>query len=241
MTDMTHPMATHPTAPIPTTSGADVVLATVRAGATHGQGPGGAAQPAEGGGTMQPAEGGGATAVTLDRPGSRLRPGVWQGLLSGVLAAGVTAVSIPLLATLYDVFVPLAFLVAAIHAAALVLAPFRPRLAIGLSVGSVLAIAALSLGASRLPDLAWPLPVATLITALLVLALIGLRGDARTTVTALVAHIVAASAPLVVTLADGDLWSAAVPNLLTFHCVAVLVTALALGASRAISRVTVAR
>lgn len=219
---------THPT----TTSSAAVVLATVRAGTNHGQ----RANSGE-----QTAHRGGATAVTLDRPGSRLRPGVWQGLLSGLLAVAVTAVSIPLLATLYDVFVPLAFLLAATHAAALVLAPFRPRAAIALSAWSVLVTALLSLGASGLAGLAWPLPVATLITALLVLVLIGLRGDVGTAVTALLVSTAAAWAPLVATLADGDLWATAVPNLLTYHSVAVLVTALSLVASRVIPRVTVAQ
>lgn len=183
---------------------------------------------------------GGATAMTLDRPGSRLRGDVWRGLLAGLLAVAVTPVSIPLLATLYDVFVPLAFLLAVCHGAALLLAPFRPHLAIGLSAWSVLAIALLSLGASGLPGLAWPLPVATLITALLVLALVGLRGEVRTAVLALGVSVAAASAPLVVTLADGDLWSTAVPNLLTFHSLAVLVTGAMLVASRITPGVRVA-
>ena len=226
MTGTTHPGETRVT-----TSGADVVLATVRAGTTHGQRPGSGARTPHAGG---------ATALTLDRPGSRLRAGVWQGLLAGLLAVGVTAVSVPLLATLYDVFVPLAFLLAGAHATGLVLASFRPRLAMGLSAWSMLVIALLSLGASGLPGLAWPLPVATLITALLVLALIGLRGDVGTSVAALLVSIAAASAPLVVTLADGDLWQAAVPNLLTFHSVALLVTGAALVASRIPRGVSVA-
>lgn len=177
---------------------------------------------------------GGATAATLDRPGSRLRPEVWRSMLTGILAVSLTAVSIPLLATLYDVFVPLAFLLASAHAAALVLAPVRPRPAIALSAGTVVAIALLSLGATGLPALAWPLPVATLITQLLVCAFIALRGELRTALTALWVSAVAASVPLVVTLADGDLWATALPNLGTFHCVAVLVTAVGLGVSRAV-------
>lgn len=181
----------------------------------------------------------GATAVILDRPGSRLRPEVWQRMLTGVLAVSVTAVSVPLLATLYDIFVPLAFLLAAAHAAALVLALFRPGLAIGLSACTVVAVALLSLGATGLPALAWPLPVATLITQLLVCAFTALRGELRTALTALWVSVVAASVPLVVTLADGDLWATALPNLGTFHCVAVLVTAVGLGVSRAVPRVTV--
>lgn len=181
----------------------------------------------------------GATALALDRPGARLRPQVWQTLLTALCAVSLTAVSIPLLATLYDVFVPLAFLLAAAHAAALVLAPFRTGLATGLSAGSVLAIALLSLGATELSALAWPLPVATLVTQLLVCGLVALRGDVRTAVTALAVSTVAASAPLVVTLADGTLWATALPNLVTFTCVAVLVTALGLGVSRVPGRVTV--
>src|SRR5699024_4815362 len=105
--------------------------------------------------------------------------------------------------------------------------------------GAVLAIAMLSLGATELSALAWPLPVATLVTQLLICGLVALRGDRHTAITALVVSTLAASAPLVVTLADGSLWATALPNLTTFTCVAVLVTALGLGLSRLMGRVTV--
>lgn len=194
-------------------SSAEVTLATVRAGASHG-------------------------ATALDAPGARLRPVTWKTLLAWVLAVAVTAVSIPLLAILYDIFVPLTFLLAAAHGAAVVLALSRPGLAIGLSAWAIVLIALLSLGASGLPHLPWPLPVATLITQVLVCALVELRGEVRTALVALAVSVVASAAPLVVTLADGDLWATAVPTLLTFHCIAVLVTAAGLLLSR-VPRVTV--
>lgn len=203
-------------------NGADVTLATVRAGATHASD--GAGQAPRG-----------ATALGAPRvgaPGARLGRRNWATLLSCLLAVAVTAVSIPLLAVLYDIFVPLTFLLAAVHGAAVVLALSRPALAIGLSGWAIVLIALLGLGASGLPHLPWPLPVVTLITQVLVCALIALRGEVRPALAALAVSVAASSVPLVVTLADGDLWATALPNLLTFHCIAVLVTAAGLLASR---------
>lgn len=191
-------------------SGAEVTLAAVRAGTTHASR--------------------GATA--LGAPGARLGRRNWARILSCLLAVAVTAVSIPLLAVLYDIFVPLTFLLAAVHGAALVLALSRPGLAIGISGWAIVLIALLGLGASGLPHLPWPLPVATLITQVLLCALIALRGGVRTALTALAVSVVASSVPLVVTLADGDLWATAGPNLLTFSCIAALVTAAGLLTSR---------
>lgn len=178
----------------------------------------------------------GATALVLDRPGARLRRRVWTGLLAGLAAVCVTAVSIPLLATLYQVFVPVAFLIAVAHGAAVVLAVSRPGLAIGISGWSVLAIAVLGAGATGLP---WPLPVTTLITQVIVCTLIGLRGDVGTAVTALLVSLAAAAAPLVLTVADPGLWPGAAANLVTFSSVAVLATVAALLVATAGPRATV--
>ncbi|WP_109472804.1 hypothetical protein [Ornithinimicrobium cavernae] len=172
---------------------------------------------------------GGATALVLDRPGERLGPQVWAGLLVALAAVALTAVSIPTLSALYGVFVPLSFLLAAAHGGALVLATYRAGAAIGLSALAVLTTGLLTVTSSGLP---WPLPVATMITQLLVVAFVALRGGVRVALTALLASVVAASAPLVLMVGDGDLWSVAAPTLVTFHAVAVLVTGLALVASR---------
>lgn len=173
----------------------------------------------------------GATAIVLDRPGDRLARPVWTGLLTGLAAVALTAVSIPLLSALYGVFVPLAFLVAVAHGVGLVLAPRRPRLAVHLSGAAVLAVAVLTVTSSGLP---WPVPVATMITQLLVITFVALRGDAAAAVTAVLVSLAAASAPLVLTLGDRDLWPVGSTTVLTFATIAVLVTAAALAVSRTV-------
>ncbi|NLG22438.1 MAG: hypothetical protein GX555_13525 [Actinomycetales bacterium] len=163
----------------------------------------------------------GATAVVLPRPGERLGASVWLGLLAGTAALALAAVSIPVLSALYGVFVPMSFLIVMSHAAALVLAPYRPGVATGLSVAAVLATAVFTVTSSGLP---WPLPVPTMITQLLVCAVVALRGDPVRAVMALVASLAAASAPLLFAVFQGDLWSVGFGNLVTFGAVGVLVT-----------------
>lgn len=187
-------------------SASAVTTATVRAGARAG------ARAALQGPTL------------LDRAGVPLASRGLVALFTGVAALTLTAVGIPVLATLYAVFLPLAFLVAALQAAALVLAPWRPRLATGLGAYGALMTSILTLGAEHLPGLPWPLPVATLIGCLIVCALIGLRGELGTSALAFLVIGGAVLPPLVVTIGDGDLWATAVANLVTFGCVGVLVT-----------------
>lgn len=174
---------------------------------------------------------GGATAVVLPRPGDRLTPPVWLGLLAGLAALALTAVSIPVLSVLYDVFVPVALVIAATHAAALLLAVSRPVLATGLSAGAVLVTAVLTVTSSGLP---WPLPVATMITQLLVCALVGLRGDPARAVATFAVSVAAAWAPLLLAVVRGGLWSIGFGNLVTFGAVGLLVTAAALAVSTAL-------
>ena len=175
-----------------------------------------------------PTIGTGATALVMDRPGDRFTPQTWRNVLLAVGVVALTAVSIPTLSALYGGFVPLAFLVAGAHATALVLTATRPAVAIGLSAVTVLATAAVTAGA----DLAWPLPVVTMITQLLLCAFIAVRGRVGPAIAALLVSVLAASAPLILALGQEDLWQVGAGNLATFGCLALLVTALGLGISR---------
>lgn len=164
----------------------------------------------------------------LDRPGARLTAPVWWGLLSGLLAVALAAVSIPVLSALYGVFVPVAFLIAGAHAAALVLAVRSPGAAVALSAAAVLATAVLTITSTGLP---WPLPVPTMVGQLLVCALVGLGGDRPHGILTLLVSLAAASVPLLIAVVQGELWSVGFGNLVTFGAVGVLVTALALAVS----------
>lgn len=169
-----------------------------------------------------------ATALVPARPGDRLLPRAWMGLGSVLAALALTAVTIPTLSALYGVVVPLAFVVGAAHGTALVLAPHRPVPAVLASLGSVLAVGLLATGGDGLP---WPVPVATLITQVILCLLVALHGDLRLATGTLLGSAAVAGVPLVRALGDAGLWSGAAGNLLTFGCLALLVTAAGLALS----------
>lgn len=164
------------------------------------------------------------SAIVLPAPGDRLVGSVWVWLLTSLAALALFAVNVPVLGAVYEVFVPVAFVVAGAHAASLLLAVDRPQAAIGMTMAATVATALLTVGEAGLP---WPLPVVGLITQVLVCLLIALRHEPATAAVAVAGTVLAAGVPLLLTLSGGALLTAGWRNLVTFTAITVFVAALA--------------
>lgn len=162
--------------------------------------------------------------MALPAPGDRLIGRVWTWLLVSLAALVLFAVNVPILGAVYGVFVPVAFVVAGAHSAALVLAVDRPQAAIGMAMTGAFATALLTVGEPGLP---WPLPVVGLITQVLLCLLIALRHGTTTAVVAVGGVVLAAAVPLVLVVPDAALLSPAWRNLVTVTAITIFVTAAA--------------
>lgn len=168
-------------------------------------------------------------APALPEPGDRLLRRVWIGYLTALVTLALYAVTVPTLAALYDVSVPVAFLVAAAHVAALPLTLVRPNEAVGFSAVVLVATALLTAGAAGPP---WPLPVTTMVTQLLICLAVSVRGDVALAIASVALSLGAAAAPVALESVSLGEVPGATENLVTFGSIAALVSALALVGAR---------
>jgi signal transduction histidine kinase len=147
--------------------------------------------------------------ATFRIPGTRLRASRSVVAVRGslvVAAVTLLAVGAPVAVVVHDVPVPLALLVTAVLSATLLVAPARPR-----SATAVHLLALAGLGVLTAPGTAgpWPLPVTAMIGLSVLLVVLGLRTDWRTTAIAWGASTVLTLVLVAVTpgrWAEPDVW-----------------------------------